>query len=202
MKSLYFTLTLCLFSILSAAQQNWEQAKDKNGIKVFTSKPEGQALEDVKITTKIKAPISQIVDILEDVSQHTEWMYGVKSSVLIDGTGNGSDHFFQYQIIDMPFPTKDRDIIVEYKKKIEKDGNTVIIDSKANTTLKQPTDDYIRITDFESSYVLTKIDDHTTDVEYLLSADPGGKLAKWIINMFTTKGPFESMNELKKRAEK
>ncbi len=198
---IYCCLVALLISGDIISQANWELVKEKNGIKVYTQKVENKPLEEVKIITQIKAPVNRIVQILEDIPHHTQWMYGTKKSELIPHKDNNATHYYHYQIIDMPFPTKDRDVVVDYLRENKSDGST-FIRSIAKDGLIPIDDSYQRITQFLSSFDLTPLDENNTSVEYFLSADPGGNLPHWIINLFTTKGPYQTMVKLKERAEK
>lgn len=193
-------LLYIFFADSSIAQEAWKLSSDKENIKVYTRKLIGDKFEQVKITTVIKSGLSDIVAILEDVPGQKNWMYATQKSELL-GSKSSEDDFNYYLIMDMPFPAKDRDVVIHYERDQNLETKVVTTKSSALNGIKEEVKKLARITDFSSTYTLTPIGDKQVEVEYFLKANPGGSLPAWMVNLFTTKGPYESMLALVKLAE-
>lgn len=198
MKTLYFTLLFCslIYSNL-ASQQDWQLVREESDMNIFERKPTNSKFKQVKIKTTINAPLSKVVAILEDISNQKNWMYGTKEVTLLPQ----ENEVITYMITDMPFPIKDRDIVIKYER--YQDPNTRVVNTKTTAVngYKPLTDKFERIKDFTSTYKLVPLENGLTQVEYYLEADPGGNLPAWVVNLFTTKGPSESMKSLIELAE-
>jgi len=168
--------------------------KEANNTKVYTRKTSASDYEQIRIVTKVQAPISEIVNALEDVNYHQEWVYETKETKLLEKRGVGD--FEYYALMNMPFPVKDRDIIIGVKR--SQDPNSKVVDIKSFALLnKMPEQSKrIRIKTFLSTYKISPLDNGWVEVDYFMAADPGGKLPAWIVNMFTVKGPVATMESM------
>lgn len=199
-------MKFCLFtafaflSINLFCQENWTLSKEVGDIKVYTRKLADHKFEQVKIVAQIKSSIKEIVAILEDIPGQKDWVYATKDVYKIS-EGKEAHSVNYYLSMDMPFPSKDRDVIINYTRHQDPETLIVLTQSQVTSDLVKPFDKMERIRDFKSTYKLTPITDELTEVIYHLNADPGGTLPAWIVNMFTTKGPYQTMMDLKKKAE-
>jgi len=196
--SIFILVGLC-FQVVNG-QVEWNLTEEKENIKMYTRKLEGSKFEQVRLTTTINSSLSEIVAILEDVENQKKWMYATKKSELLN-TKQSEDHFNYYLVMDMPFPAKDRDVVINYKRIQDPSTKVVTTKSKAINGILKEKSKLARITDFTSTYTLSPISNNKVQVEYFLQANPGGNLPAWMVNLFTTKGPYESMLSLVKLAE-
>jgi len=182
------------FGFMFTQNDGWEMVKEANNTKVYTRKTSASDYEQIRIVTKVQAPISEIVNSLEDVNYHQEWVYETKETKLLEKRGVGD--FEYYALMNMPFPVKDRDIIIGVKR--SQDPNSKVVDIKSFALLnKMPEQSKrIRIKTFLSTYKISPLDNGWVEVDYFMAADPGGKLPAWIVNMFTVKGPVATMESM------
>jgi len=188
-------LWLSLFS-LSAYAQEWNLVKDKDGIAVYTRKIAGQAIKDVRINTTLHTNLHELIAALEDFELQESWVRNTKESRKIEELSPA--HFFFYVATDFPFPAKDRDAVMEYKRTQDPDSRVVDIAYEAFPD-KLPTDPgYVRMPALTASYTLTPVAENTVAVEYYIRADIGGSIPSWIINMAISVGPRDTMLALRK----
>ena len=182
------------FGFIFTQDDGWEMVKEANNTKVYTRKTSDSDYEQIRIVTKVQAPISEIVNALEDVNYHQEWVYETKETKLLEKRGVGD--FEYYALMNMPFPVKDRDIIIGVKR--SQDPNTKVVDIKSVALLNKMEEKpkRVRIKTFLSTYTISPLDNQWVEVDYFMSADPGGKLPAWIVNMFTVKGPVATMESM------
>ncbi len=182
------------FGFIFTQNDGWKMVKEANNTKVYTRKTSESDYEQIRIITEVQAPISEIVNALEDVNYHQEWVYETKETKLLEKRGVGD--FEYYALMNMPFPVKDRDIIIGVKR--SQDPNSKVVDIKSFALLNRMPEKSkrIRIKTFLSTYKITPLDNGWVEVDYFMAADPGGKLPAWIVNMFTLKGPVATMESL------
>lgn len=173
----------------------WKLIKQAKDIKVYTRRPIKSLFDEVKVETSVdNATLHQIVAILEDLKTQPKWVYATKNISLLEFQGVGQ---FQYHyFMEMPFPVKDRDVIIGYERLQNRQTKVVTINSKAIRNQDLLSEEFVRIKNFHSRYILTPQKNNTVKIEYYLKADPGSNLPAWVINLFTTSGPFKSMASL------
>ena len=190
-------LTICLSVFFSISQNDgWKLVKEVEEIKVYTRKVDGSQYKQIRMISKIKAPLSEIVYALEDVNYHPEWAYETEGTKML--TKRSPSNFDYYAKMNLPFPFNDRDVAITYNRDQNTKSKIVTINAKASPKLVKEEGKYVRIKDFESSYTLTPLEEGWVEVDYFMAADPAGKLPAWVVNLFTTKGPIETMKALKK----
>ena len=182
---------LILFSFVLS--DDWKLVKKNEQFKVFVRKPDGNAYEQIKIIAQTTASMSEVVAALEDVDHHKDWVYATGESYILET--RSYDDFDYYVTVKMPFPIKDRDLTIHLRREVHPSGIVKIL-SKSKTNIKDHVDGKVRISDFESHYILSPMDDGLIEIEYFLNVDPAGTLPAWVVNLVTTKGPTETMNSL------
>jgi hypothetical protein len=192
MKLLIFITTLLLFT--SGFSDDWKLVKEEKNIKVFIRKPDNSKYEQIRIISKTQSQLSEIVNALEDVNHHKDWVYATEESYIINKTD--VSNFDYYVTIDMPFPVKDRDLVIRYKRTQDPNSKVVTINSVSAPGIKAEVKSLVRIKEFETSYKLTPLENGWVEIDYFLTADPGGSLPAWVVNLVTTKGPLETMRSL------
>ena len=192
--------SLVLMSLLlvtfGGTAQEWKLAKESDGILVYTRKVEGQSIKDVRINTNIKTTLNEMVAALEDFDMQDSWVKNTNESRKIEEITPA--HFVFYIGTDFPFPARNRDAVVEYKRVQDAASKIIRIDYKALPDKIPESSDYIRIPTLTAYYLLTPLRNGTIDIEYYLRADIGGSIPNWIINMAISIGPRDTMTALKK----
>lgn len=127
-------------------------------------------------------------------------MYATKSCVLLKQVSPAE--LYYYSEISVPWPASNRDFIARLV--VTQDPRTKVV------TIWGPTypeylpakKDIVRVSQSEGKWVLTPVGKNRVKVEYTLHADPGGNIPAWLVNMFATKGPYESFRNLKEQLKK
>lgn len=193
MRTFHFIIVSILFSFCAEAQ-SWEMVKETKEMTVHVRKTEGSDLKEVKIISSIKCPMNELVMALEDVESHKEWVKSTIDSRLLGRTD--AANFDYYISTDMPYPVKDRDVVIRYSR--SQDHSTkVVTNSYQNMDGKMDKQKkLVRIPFFKAGYVLTPHHDGKIDLEYQFKVDAGGTIPQWIVNMAVTKGPVDTIESL------
>jgi len=191
-------LVLVLFStsLLSLDAQDWNLHKDYDGIEVYTRKIDGFDIKDVRIRTKLQTSMQELIAALEDFGLQDSWVKNTNESRKIEQIT--PTHYFFYIGTDFPFPAKDRDAVIEYKRSLDAENNNVFIEYKAHPDRMPKASDFIRMPSLDATYTLTPLEQGWIDVDYFIRADIGGSIPNWIINLAISKGPKDTMVALKK----
>jgi hypothetical protein len=60
----------------------------------------------------------------------------------------------------------------------------------------------VRVKYSKVSWIVTPLNDSRFKAEYRLQMDPGGSIPAWLLNLFISKGPFESFTKLKEEIKR
>lgn len=201
MGSLKRMAVLCGFTVLFAATaqaEDWQVAKDEDGIKVSLSEVANSKYKAYRGVTVIKAPVAKIQALQEDVAGACAWIHECKSQKLLKLEGDKSWTYTQFKA---PFPVTDRDSILEITTSKAADG------SVTRTLLEVPTyqpevKGYVRVAQVEGYWKLVPKGANETEVTYQVHTEPGGSVPSWLANKFVVDAPFNTLKALKERAEK
>src|ERR1700761_958518 len=106
----FFCLMLFCWSA-AVAQGKWELKKDENGIEVYTRKAATGNLKELRVVCELQATKAQLISILQDIGNYNDWVYSNKKSVILKTIN--PDKVIYYTQSHLPWPIKDRDLIVE-----------------------------------------------------------------------------------------
>lgn len=194
----FFGLTLVNTAVSQTTQllteDGWKLEQTSGNIEVFTRKVEGKNIKDLKITCKVRSSLNSIVAILDDIESHPVWVYRCTESKFIDY--RSPKEFYYYIGVDFPYPARDRDMVIYYKRDQDPITKVVTTHSTSAHDLIDENGGIVRITDFESIYRLVPNKDGSVEMIYYLRSDPAGHIPAWMINMALAKGPVTTMKTL------
>ncbi len=190
-----FSIVFSALCFLGYGQENWELKSKKEGISIFTRIFPDSRFKAVKVECELEATLSQLVAVILDVNTGAQWVYSTKSSVLLKQVS--PSELYYYSEVNIPWPISNRDFIAQLK--VVQDARTRVV------TVNGPTlpnylpvkKDIVRVAQAEGKWVITPTAKNHINVEYTLRMDPGGNIPPWLINLFATKGPYESFKNLK-----
>ena len=103
--------------------ESWKLVKSKEDIDVFVRKLDNETFKEVKIIGIVDCQLSELVASIEDVPKHPTWVTRSMESKILQKFDDG--HFIYYLTMDMPFPVKDRELVIEYQRSIHPDARNV-----------------------------------------------------------------------------
>jgi len=178
------------------SQSDWDSVISGENIEVYTRNNNNSKVKEVKITARMESTMIEMVAALEDIEAHKEWVpYTIDSKVLKQVSDT---ELYYYVSSDFPFPAKDRDVIIHYRRSQDADSRVVTTTSQAVPDYISESSDFVRIPLFNSKYILSPKPGGIIDILYTVQTNPGGKLPAWIVNFGITKGPIKTMNALRK----
>lgn len=191
-----YILTFSLFNIQfvegpsTSLQEDWELAKNKGGVKVYTRQPDGKTIKEFKAVMQIKTTIDQLVNLLENVEDYTDWQSSLSDSYTIKKLSSSERYI--YYALDLPWPLSDRDVVTHFKKIKYKSEKVVFLLNSKPDYIKTKTD-FVRIRDAQGSWSLTPLSNGYIQVVYRSYGDPAGNIPSSIVNSFIVDGPHETL---------
>ena len=179
------------------AQNEWTTLKEKDGIKISSRHSTTSPFNDIRVELDLTGTIEQLESILVDVSKYKEWTYATKVSRLVKSMG--PERFIYYSEIEVPWPATNRFFYAnfELKKKLTERSMHVTAENILNY---QPVpNDLVQVPLTRGTWNITTISNKSIHVDYILEMNPGGSLPVWVLNLFSTKGPLESFENIKKK---
>lgn len=184
---------IAFFSVQGFSQNNWEIDKNKNGIKVYTRVEKGSNFKAFKAIVEVDNSIDEIIKILKNVSEYTNWYGYTKTSKLLK---TESDIQYNYVETIFPWPYSNRDMV--YKMSIEKYSSGAIkVSLKGLPNYIPEKKGIVRMKKAEG-YILLKTNNGKTEIIYVFHSEPGKNIPAWLANNSIANLPFKTLSGLKK----
>lgn len=201
MGSLHRIAVACGLTVLMAAAahaDDWQVAKNEDGIKVSLSEVTGSKYKAYRGETTIKASVAKLRALQEDVAAACSWIHECRSQKLLKHDGNMAWTYTQF---NTPWPVTPRDSVLLVTSEEGADG------SLTRKLQGQPTyipeeKGYVRVAQVEGFWKFVPKGPNLTDVTYQVHTEPGGSVPSWLANKFVVDAPFNTLKALKEHAEK
>ena len=181
-------------------QEDWKLNTSKEGMSVYTKVFPDSKFKAIKVELSLEATLSQLVAVVMDVNTGVDWVYATKSSVLLKRVS--PNEVIYYSEVKLPWPVHNRDFIAQLKAVQDPVTRVVTINGPVVPDYIPVKKDIVRVSKSEGRWVITPIGKGRIKVEYTIRLDPGGDLPAWLFNLFVTKGPAESFENLKLQLKK
>lgn len=193
-------LMLSLISLYSATAlfaqdgDGWVFKSEKDGVKVYYKKTSD--IHEIKMVTSMKASLSGIVQLLNEVENYPKWGYKLSEAKFLKRVND--KEFYYYSKLDFPWPLSDRDIIV--LTKLEQDSVTrrITSTSYAKPDYLPENEDVVRIRTTTTKWTIVPGTSGWLYIEYYIYSDPGGNIPEWLVNMAIDVGPLETLGSMRK----
>lgn len=194
MKKKLFLFSM-LFLSLSAgmAQGKWELKKDENGIQVYTRKAAKGSIRELRVLCELDATKEQLISTLQDIVNYNKWVYSNKRSVIIKTIS--PQNIIYYTESHLPWPLKDRDLVIELT--IAPTPDVLNVQAKSISDFLPKKDNFIRVPYSLALWKVTQAPDNKLKVDYTFSVDPGGSIPIWLVNAMMAMGPYNSFARLR-----
>ena len=189
-----------LISATVAAKVNndWQLDSDNDGITVY-SREHKDGLVEIRALMFTPTSYGAFLTLLEDSNNVPNWIDNASHSRVINQISTTEN--IVYTQFTAPWPAKDRDMVTYSKYWLDELGFTITIKDAPYSTLAEQSG-YIRIRSVDASWVLQKLTNDTTLIEYKAFADPGGRLPDWLINDLSKKSARATFYNLREQLPK
>lgn len=192
------TPLLCtiLFTLTAAGQKDGKLQLDEDGIQVYSQISESSPFKTVRTVGIVHTSLSRIAYVLMDVHNTEDWVYGAKNSKLLNQI-SPSDLIY-YAEAALPWPLSNRDFIIRITLTQDPVTKELTIVAKNMPDYVPEKKGLVRIQRSAGLWKLRPAGDNQVRVEYSLQVDPGGFLPPWLVNLFASNGPYQSLKNLRK----
>lgn len=190
---------LCTVSALlspMAWAENWQVAKDEEGIKVSLSEVAGSKYKAYRGEAVIKAPLAKVMAVQEDVASACAWIHECKLQKLLKHEG---DQTWTYTQFNTPWPVTPRDSVLRITTSHGADGS-VTRKIEEEPAYMPEEKGFVRVVQASGFWKLVPQGDNTL-VTYQVHTDPGGSVPSWLANKFVVDAPFNTLKQLRERVE-
>ena len=194
MKRSWFILSLILTWFYPACGQGkWELKKNDSGIQVYTRKAAKGNVKEVRVLCDLDATKAQLINTLQNIADYSSWVYSNKKSTVLKMVN--PQNIIYYTESHLPWPIKDRDLVIELNILPTPDVLNILAKSVPNYLPVQ--NDYVRVPYSLAVWKVTQAPDNKLKVDYTFSVDPGGSIPSWLVNATLTIGPYNSFVKLR-----
>ncbi len=197
LKSLLGITFVFLFEISLFGQNKWTLQKEKDGIKISSRHAASSQFDDIHVEVDLPGNIEQMKSILLDISHYKDWSYALKKSVLIKQLGVGK--LIYYSEFEVPWPATDRYFYADFELTEDTSGHAFKVVAVNIPDYLPASRDLQQVTSVRGFWNITTISKKSIHVDYILELNPGGSLPGWVINLFSTKGPLETFENIKQK---
>ena len=191
MRIILLVLSVVIGIAESKAQEKWQLAKDKDGIKVYVSEVANSDYYAFKAIMSVRTSESKIVEIFKDANKYSDWFAFTASVKLMSQTENEQMVFIE---TDYPWPFSNE--CMNYKmvfEKFQRDKLKITIvgmnkDLKCKFSLKKA-----------GGYILLEPENGNIKITYYFHSEPSQRIRPWLINPRIHEMPFQTFKELRKK---
>ncbi len=191
-KLLLIAITLSASYNFGVAQE-WELAKEEDQVLAY-SKVRTGGIKEVKVVTTVDATIDKVIKFITDYDNPKEWKHSTRSSKIVEKRSD--ENFKVYFVIATPWPLKDRDFYADVSVK-HSDTNSECEIVFIPDTKQEKQGNKVRMTDFDTRWILSEKQNGKVDVELYSYGDPVGVPISFV-NMFIVDTPFKTVKNLKR----
>lgn len=105
------------------AHEDWELSKSKNGINVYTRQADGAKIKEFKAVVTVTAKMVALETLIETITEYPDWQANIATAKILREVSPTQQYI--YYTTDVPWPVKDRDIIVYSKKTVYKENSNL-----------------------------------------------------------------------------
>jgi len=193
-RNIFFLALFLNVVCVCQAQDNWNEVKNKEGIKVFTRTNTVMSFKEFKATMVIDGKINDVLSVLYDVEGLTTWGHNITKSELIERTGDSLQVY--YAVAKAPWPYKNRDGIYSNKISWDKQLKTLTVEIDLLESDMYSDNGFVRMDGFGNWKIKERLSGKI-EVDFQMQINPGGSIKAWMANMFVSDSPFYTMQGLR-----
>lgn len=199
-KNWLFSLILILITPPVTAEINfndhqWQLKKELKNIEIFTANAPDTKFISVLGKTTIKTSLSSLLALVLDASACSEWVYLCESSQIHQQISD--TELYLYTATNLPWPVKDRDILVHIKISQNPKDLSVAVKAIAKPNVYPLQENYLRITESTSIWKFIPLNNGTIQIEVYSNVNPAGAIPTWLSNRLITKTPYISLKNMR-----
>ena len=192
---LWYACWLCLLLAGPvAAETRWQLVKEGHGIRIYTAVSGPRDFKSIKAVAVFEGTLEKFITVVLDIENQPNWVYGTRRSAILKKVSNRE--ILYYVETDLPWPASNRDAVIRTRVKENQADNLLSVTAVGEPRAYPTQDKLVRVPHFSATWQVRTVGKNKLSLTYLLDVNPGGSLPPWIVNLFVTKGPYESFRKL------
>jgi len=169
---------------------------NKNGVKQYQRTVKGSDLKEFIAITVIDARMEVVGEVFRDIKAQPLWMPTCIESRIVKKIDRNK--MIIYAVMNSPWPTKDRDLVVKNNTIYDlKNGRGIITFKAVKEPLVPLRKDRVRITELTGSYKMEYLSRDKTKLIYRQMVDPGGDVPMKLAYLMIKSNPYKALLNLK-----
>lgn len=184
---------------LASDPVGWVVVDRERGITSSRREQPGCGLASFRGQGKVKGNVLQVLSMMLDIKTVPEWAFGVDDAELVKRHDIRTEIIYLYS--DIPWPVRDRDMVARRETEVLKPGEEFRINLECTPEVRPEIDGAVRVRKCKSTFHLRKVDAEHTEIDYVMSLDPGGHLPDWVSGFVSKTVPFKTLVAIEEHAE-
>ena len=176
------------------AQEEWTLVSNESWISIYKSEMSASNYKRIKVECTLDGTIDKLVRILNDVSNHKNWIYNTKNAYLVKKIS--ASEYYYYTETTLPWPMQNRDAVVHIKFQRDNANHALNIAAFGEPDYLPIVSGKVRVPRSANTWQVTVPEPNKLHIVYIFEAEPGGHIPPWLVNTFVNKGPYESFRKL------
>ena len=187
---------LLLVSVVSQAAE-WELARDRNGIKVWTRNEPGYPIRAFKAVTPVDSSLSGLVSLIMDTDHVSEWAYRILGVNVLTRDDDAAT-FVIYTKTDFPWPLSNRDVVLAGQIAQDEKTKLVTIRSRSTPAGQYPEQPgFLRMPDMVGDWIFRPLGAGKVEVTMIGRANPSGNIPFGVVNLIIHETPYRTLQGLR-----
>ncbi len=189
-----FFLLLLSMPLQLFPQTSWHLTKSRNGIKVYTADNPGSDFKLIKATLSTQGQLEKVIRVFRDVKRQPEWVYSTKNARILNKISE--NELIYYVESSLPWPLADRYVVARMKIEGTSESSVLTVSTVAEPGQKLSVKGKVRVSHFIGKWEFKQLQGNRLSIYYYLDIDPAGSVPASVVNMFVTKGPYNTLMRL------
>lgn len=195
---------LCLFlgvtgpMAAESGSETWTKVRDRNGIVVYNRSIPGVAFKEFKAEVTLKATLSTVVAVINDIDAGVGWVENVDEMRLLERVSEREHYTYTYS--KAPWPASDRDAVVHNQTRQDPISLVVTIAQQSVPDKIPHKKGVVRVPFIEAEWALIPMGPGETRIVYRVLSDAGGRIPTWLVNSVSVSQPYHTMRGLRDMA--
>lgn len=174
----------------------WELAKDDEGVKVYTREIRGSAFKEYRAVMKIRASLSSLVALVDDIAQCHTWIETCTEGKLLKRINPKVS--YTYTINRAPWPVSNRDAVVRNTISQDPQSRVVTISIRGVPDYVPEKVGLVRVKKIKGYWRFAPLKNGVVEVLYQVHSEPGGNIPSWLVNSIVISQPFNTLRNMRK----
>jgi hypothetical protein len=197
-KLIILLISLAFYNGIQA--QDWELAKEKDGIRIFTRHVENSNYKSFKGEVEFPAEIADVSMVVENVKNFEIWDESIREIRVLEYVKGRSIRY--YVAYDSPWPVTDRDLGIQATISDDPDHGSILITAVSAPDAVPRDPDQVRIMDYWQKWTIKAAGNGLVHLTVEGFADPAGEIPAWLANMAITDSPYKMLRGIRERFQK